>query len=360
MTAFDDLSLLRAFICIVECGSISAGARRLKIPQPTLSRYLRTLEEQCGAALLRRDTHHMRLTQQGERLLADAQTMLDHAENADQRLREDQTTLSGHLRLFATIDLGQWMVTRLVSTFLQINPKVTADLALSSRPLHMIQEGCDVGILPGKITYESVVARPAGEITLYLAASPSLLKTHPAVKKPDDLKSWPWIGLSGFQFWSAKEIKLIARNGTEQTLPISPVLISEGVTSIREAVRSGLGVSVLPDWLIREDLHSGQLVRVLPQWNAKALPVHVVYAGHRLLPTRVRAFIDFALDYLTKELGGRSAMLPGRFAQRSAPIRLSAQRHRPKVVATRTRKGNSVQNSPEKTDAATERRGYSA
>jgi DNA-binding transcriptional LysR family regulator len=57
MTAFDDLSLLRAFVCIVECGSISAGARRLKIPQPTLSCYLRVLEERCGEALLRRDTH---------------------------------------------------------------------------------------------------------------------------------------------------------------------------------------------------------------------------------------------------------------------------------------------------------------
>ena len=59
MTAFDDLSLLRAFVCIVECGSISAGARRLKTPQPTLSCHMRLLEEHCGAALLRRDTHRM-------------------------------------------------------------------------------------------------------------------------------------------------------------------------------------------------------------------------------------------------------------------------------------------------------------
>lgn len=81
------------------------------------------------------------------------------------------------------------------------------------------------------------------------------------------------------------------------------MLISEGVTSIREAVRAGVGLAVLPDWLIREDLLSGRLVRVLPQWNAKDLPVHVVYAGHRLLPARVRAFIDFAGSYMTKELG---------------------------------------------------------
>src|SRR5262245_9594699 len=150
MTAFDDLSLLRAFVGIVECGSISGGARRLKISQPTLSRYLRILEEQCGAALLRRDTHGMSLTQTGQRLLADARMLLAQADEADHRLREDQTTLSGHLRLFATIDWGQSAVTRLVSSFLQNHPKVTASLALTNRPLHMIKEGCDVGIVPGK------------------------------------------------------------------------------------------------------------------------------------------------------------------------------------------------------------------
>ena len=303
MSAFDDLSLLRSFVCIVECGSISAAARRLKNPQPTLSRHLRLLEESCGAALLRRDTHRMSLTEAGQRLLTDAQSMLAHAEEANQRLREGQTTLSGHLRVFATIDLGQSIVTRLISRFLQANPKVTAELGLSSRPLRMIQEGCDVAILPGKITDETVIARPAGKITLELAASPSLVKERPPVRVPADLKSWPWVTIGGHQFWNAKELTLSSRGRAEQTLPLSPVLISEGVTSIREAVRAGLGVSVIPEFLIREDVRCGRLVRLLPQWNPPDLPVHVVYAGARLLPARVRSFIDFAVAYTMKELG---------------------------------------------------------
>jgi len=302
MTAFENLTLLRAFVCIVECGSISAGARRLRISQPTLSRQLRTLEELCGTALLRRDTHQMSLTETGHRLLADAQAMVAHAEEADRRLREDHTTLSGHLRLFATMDWGQAAVTRMLSRFLQDHPKVTASLALTNRPLHMIQEGCDVGILPGKITDESVVSRPAGLIRLHLAASPTLVKSRPAVKALQDLQSWPWIGLSGYQFWSAKEVSLISRKGEEQTLRIAPVLVSEGVTSIREAARAGLGVAVLPDWLVEEDLQAGRLVRVLPQWKTKDLPLHIVYAGQRLLPVRVSTFIDFAVRYMTEEL----------------------------------------------------------
>lgn len=310
MKAFEDLTLLSAFLCIVECGSISAGARRLRISQPTLSRQLRTLEQQCGAALLRRDTHRMSVTETGRRLLADAKAILAHAEEADRRLHEDYTTLSGHLRLFATVDLGQWIVTPLVSQFLQKNSKVTATLALNNRPLQMIQEGCDVGILPGKITDESVIARPAGMITLHLVASPALVKRRPPVKALADLKSWPWVSPAGSQFWNAREITLFGRDGGEQSLRIAPVLISEGITSIREALRDGLGVSLLPDWLIKDDLTNGELVQVLPKWKAKDLPIHVVYAGQRVLPTRVSAFIDFAVRHLSlvrkvdKRVGG--------------------------------------------------------
>lgn len=299
MRAFEDLSLLRAFVCIVECGSISAGARRLRISQPTLSRQLRTLEELCGTALLRRDTHRMSVTETGQRLLANARAMLALGEEADRRLHEDYTTLSGHLRLFATVDLGQWVVTPLVSQFLQANPKVTATLAMNNRPLQMIQEGCDVGILPGKITDESVIARPAGTILLHLTAASALVKSRPPVKTLADLKTWPWISVAGSQFWSSKEITVFGRDGAEQTLHISPVLICEGVTSVREAVRAGLGVALLPDWLTKDGLASGELMQVLPKWKAKDLPIHVVYAGQRVLPTRVSAFIDFAVRFLS-------------------------------------------------------------
>lgn len=302
MTPFDDLSLLRAFVRIVESGSISAGARTLKIPQPTLSRYLRMLEERCGAALLRRDTHRMSLTEAGHRLLADAQAMLALADEASQRLHEDQAVLKGHLRLFATIDFGQFTVTRLIARFLQANPGVTAELGYTNRPLHMIQEGYDAGVIVGEITDESVVARPAGRVVRYLVAPPTLVKKHSAAREPADLRSWPWLALSGAQFGGSEKVVLSAPKRGQQTLRISPVLISEGVTSLREAARAGLGVSVMADWLAREDLVSGRLVRVLPQWNAPDLPVNVVYPGQRKLPARVRAFVDFAVGYMTTEM----------------------------------------------------------
>ncbi|HEY0945284.1 MAG TPA: LysR family transcriptional regulator [Opitutaceae bacterium] len=303
MTPFDDLSLLRAFVRIVESGSISAGARTLRIPQPTLSRNLRLLEERCGAALLRRDTHRMSLTEAGHRLLTDAQAMLALADEAAQRLHEDQTVLKGHLRLFATIDGGQFTVTRVIARFLQANPGVTAELGYTNRPLHMIQEGYDAGVIVGGITDESVVARPAGRVLRYLVAAPGLVEKHPPAHEPTHLKAWPWLALAGAQFGGSEKVLLAAtKRGPQQTLRIAPVFVSEGVTSLREAARAGLGISVMADWLAREDLLSGRLVRVLPQWHATDLPVNVVYPRQRTLPARVRAFVDFAVASLPAEM----------------------------------------------------------
>ena len=302
MTPLEDLSLLRAFVCIVESGSISAAARRLKVPQPSLSRRLRMLEDNCGVVLLRRDTHRMSLTEAGHRLLEDAQTMLLLADEAAQRLHEDQAVLRGHLRLFATIDSGQFATTRLIARFLQANPGVTAELGYTNRPLQMIQEGYDAGVIAGSITDESVIARPAFKVVRYLVAAPGLIEKHPAVKELGNLKSWPWIALAGAQFGGSEKVTLSAPKRAEQTLPIAPVLISEGVTSLREAALAGVGVGVLPDWLAREDLVAGRLVRVLPQWNAREFSINVIYPAQRKLPARVRAFVEFAVTYLTTEM----------------------------------------------------------
>jgi DNA-binding transcriptional LysR family regulator len=260
MRAFDDLELLRLFVAIVESGSISAAARRVSMTQPTLSRNLRTLEDRCGCDLLHRDTHRMQLSLAGHQMLADAKSILAMAEESAQRLRTDRTSLSGHLRLFATIDFGQHVVTRLIGSFCQANPAVTAELFYSNRPVHMIEEGCDSGIIAGEIRDESLIARSLGQIRRYPVASPEFLRRFPRPERPKDIKEWPWITLSGLQFDSGKNVTLLGKNEATQTFPIRPVLQTEGVTSIREAARMGLGIGVLPEWLIGDDIVAGRLV----------------------------------------------------------------------------------------------------
>lgn len=294
---FTDFGLLKGFVTIAESGSISAAARKLRVTQSWLSRQLRFLEDQCGTALLRRDTHQMSLTDTGHRFLADAKIILDMTEEAEQRLRHDQTALQGNIKIFATIDFGQSVVSRLITSFIQANPAVTIDLAYSNRPLHMIEEGCDAGIIAGNLTDDSVIARSLGKIKRYPVAAPSFLENRKTPKKPADIRDWPWLALANTQFGGPKKVELYLGQ-SEERFEIEPVMVSEGVTSMREATRMGLGIAVLPEWLIEEDIVSGRLARVLPKWQARELPAHLVYPVQRRLPLRVRSFVDFAANYM--------------------------------------------------------------
>ena len=103
MGVYDDLGILRAFVCIVESGSISAAARKLHVTQPTLSRQLQSLEAACGTSLLRRDTHRMHLTDAGHRFAEDARGLLSLAEESELRLHHNQSELRGNIRVFSTI-----------------------------------------------------------------------------------------------------------------------------------------------------------------------------------------------------------------------------------------------------------------
>lgn len=302
MSTFDDLSQLRAFVAIVEAGSISATARLLHTTQPTLSRQLAAFEGRCGAELLRRDTHRMHLTDTGHRVLADARAILALAAESEQRLKNEQGAIEGKIRLFATIDFGQTIVSRLIASFIQAHPAVTIDLAYSNRPLHMLEEGCDAGVIAGAITDDSVVARSLGSIARHLVAAPAFLKDRKPPKKPQDLADWPWMVLPDKRFGGSPDVALHGPGGESETLHVKPVMTSEGVTSLREAARMGLGVTILPAWLAEEDIVSGRLVRVLPKWRGDDVPAHVVYPAPRHLPARVRVFIEFATEYMAVQL----------------------------------------------------------
>jgi len=298
MTIFANLALLRSFVSIAESGSISAAARILGSTQPTLSRHLAQLEEACGTVLLRRDTHRMRLTAMGTKVLADARAMLDMAEECERRLRVDQTALMGHIRFFSTLDFGQSVVSRLLARFMLQNPAITVDLVYSNRPLRMMEEGCDAGVVAGTLTDDTVIARPLGAIRRYPVATPQFLATRKPAVHPNDIAAWPWLTLGTELFGGARNITLFSEAGEEQTLHVNPVLTAEGVAGLREAALQGLGVAPLPGWLVAEDIATGRLERLLPGWRARELPAHVVYPAQRGLPLRVRALVDFMSEHV--------------------------------------------------------------
>lgn len=313
MTPYDDLQLLRVFVRIAESGSISAAARSMKVPQPTVSRHLRTLEDRAGTTLLLRDTHRTRLTDPGHRLLADGHALLELAEQAEQRLHEERSALRGHVRAFATVDFGQRGLARLLSHFLMAHSELTAELNYSNRPVQMIEAGFDVGVVAGEIADEHVVARRIGTIERCLVASGERWEELGQLKRPSDLSRHRWLSLSQRQFGGPHDEVVLMRDGRPaSTVRVKPVLLAEGVSALREAVLAGLGIAVLPFWLVRDDLAEGRMVRLLPPWAASPLPLSAIYVRQRTTPARVRAFIDFVAAHAQRELDGSAPSDPPR------------------------------------------------
>lgn len=297
MSVFDNLYQLRTFIIIVECGSLSAAARRLNTTQPTVSRHLSALEREVGTTLLQRDTHRMSLTLTGHQVLANAKSIIELVEESENRLRAEQKQLEGHIRLFSTIDFGQSVVSRMIASFIEAHPGITIDLSYSNRPIHMIEEGHDVGIIAGNITDDSIIAKRIGSIQRLIVCSPSFLQGK-QVDSPNDIESWPWVTLKGSQFDSTNNMTFYTKEGQKQSISVSSVLATEGVTGIREAIRMGLGIALLPTWLIQQDLVSERLISILPSWMPQSIPAHVIYPSQRMLPSRLRRLISYCSEYM--------------------------------------------------------------
>ncbi len=305
MTGLNDLRLLRAFVYVAESGSISAAARVLDLTQPTLSRRIQTLERSVHASLIHRDTHSMSLTEAGRVLLPEARTLLAMAERVEQKLVADRHGLQGHLRIVSIVDVGQWIVARTLAHFQDLHPEVTAELHLLNRPTKFVEEGFDCGFLVGEPTDQNLVVRPLAKLPRVLAAAPSLLERHGLPEKPEDLADLPWLGVLQPHF-EARSRLLLCSAEEEKEIAVTPTLLLDTVTALRQAALAGAGFTMLPVWMVGEDLAAGALRILLPDWNLTDISLCVGYASGRHTTGRLRTFLDFAQGEIPRLLAEKA------------------------------------------------------
>lgn len=301
MTNLNDLQQIREFVQIAASGSISAAAKVLGMAQPTLSRHLSALEAQIGSPLLRRDTHTMSLTEAGRILLTDAQELLTLADRMGRRLRSDRGTLRGHLRIVSVVDVGQWIVSRVLSRFQRLHPHITTELHLINRPTKFVKEGFDCGILVGAPTDRRVTARKVAQLHRRLVAAPSVLRDHPAPQTPDDLQRLPWLGILQPHFYSRDRVDL-TRDGQTTKLKLAPVMLLDTVTALREAAIEGAGFTMLPEWMAGRDIAAGRLVQLLPEWPLDPLDLQIAHSSYEHLPQRVTSLLRYIEEEIPLEI----------------------------------------------------------
>jgi DNA-binding transcriptional LysR family regulator len=286
----DQLNCMRVFVRVARTGSFSAAAKEEGTTQGTISKQVAALEKLLGSRLLLRNQRDVGLTDVGRRYYDRCLSILREVDEAATIARSDSASPTGLLRVSMSPVLSRLVVAPILPGFLLAYPDVKIILKLTERHCDIIAEGIDVAIRARNLEDSALVARPLSSNPLSLAAAPCYLKKHGKPKHPNDLQDHNCLIFSRFRHphrWR------FARGKEEVTVPVEGNLrCDQGDTLIDLAV-SGLGIALMPPWLMRDHLKAGRLQTILPGWKPPSLPLNVVYAKSPYLPVRTSCFTEF-------------------------------------------------------------------
>jgi DNA-binding transcriptional LysR family regulator len=288
--AADRFELMETFVRIVDAGSLSAAAAQMGTTQPTVSRRLQALERSLGVRLLRRSTHSMTLTEDGQRCLERARELLAnwHAFEADLRGAGDEP--EGTLRVVVPHAFGQQQLVAPLADYLARYPRVNVEWLLHDRRPDFILEGIDCAIQVGAVDDQGAVATKLGEVPRIVVAAPGLVAHLPVPQTPAHLAQLPWMAMRPY-YRTEVTLSPIA-GGNDVRFPITPRMSTDSLFALRTAAVAGVGAGIASAWVVADDLAQGRLVHIAPQWRAPPLPVWLVYPQARFYPARLRRFLD--------------------------------------------------------------------
>lgn len=302
MTDFFDLESMYLFTKVLEAGSFSTVASKTRMPKATLSRKIKELEDQIGAQLLIRTTRQVRPTDIGREFLQRANTILAAVEDSRVLVNKSSKEPQGLLRITAGVEFGLSVLSPIILRFQEAHPKIDVEVDLSGRFVDLAYEGFDVGIRIGPLEDSSLNCRKIGSFTYGLFASPQFIKSYPPIRNITDLETLPKLAFS--RAGQRHEWKLIKGEKFEK-LKIEPKLVSNNYWVIEKAAISGAGIAFMPRFLVQESLKAGLLRPVLHDWHSIEIPIYLVFPNQRFISTKLRAFIDFVAQGVSKSFQKR-------------------------------------------------------
>jgi len=300
------LESLRVFRSVVEAKSFTRAADMLGVTAPVVSRAIAGLEQRLGSRLFHRTTRQVSLTEAGEHFYEGCSRILDDLEELEAQASRQTREASGVLRLVAHTTSTVNRLVPLISTFKRKHPKVSLDVTLTERPVDLVADGYDLGVVvPFMLNSDTTVTRLLERIPLCIAATPQYLQTHSRPRHPSELAEHTFVVMSP----SLRKPFLTFRVGQEDlTIPMSHDIASNNPVFNREMVLQGFGIGVVPVALAQKELASGQLVSLLGEFDIVdgAIEIRLAYSTRTLLPAKVRAFIEHATAFF-EEVSGTPA-----------------------------------------------------
>ena len=296
---FDDILLgsIELFCLAGEAGSFTAAANAAGVTPAAVSRSISRLEKRLGVRLFVRSTRSIRLTEGGREYFEHCRMALSQLAEAERRVTGEQVQPSGTIRISAPTTYGHHRLLPMLPAFRERYPLIKVEAHLSNRNIDLREENFDVAIRFRAQPDSTMVARHLEDAQLVVIASPAYLRRAGRPRTLTDLAQHECI-----QFTlpsSGRQIPwLFQEDGHEKELLLSGYYnCAEDVLAGVTLARAGAGLFQTYRFVAERDLAEGLLVEVLPAFAGRSRPVSLIYPHGRLLPSRVRAFVDFMLEH---------------------------------------------------------------
>jgi DNA-binding transcriptional LysR family regulator len=288
-----DLNGLALFHELANSASLRQAATRLGVPQATVSRKLRELEQDLGAVLFKRGPRRLSLTEAGQTLLEHSEHIITEVSEACNAVAEIQSEPRGTIRVSLPFGFGTDLASSAIAKFAIAYPHVELNIMATHRPVDVTTEPIDVALNVGPVLNESLPAVKLSELHRGVYASTRYCERQGVPTKPADLARFECITLE-----SQRASGLWSFGTGKRRSPVHSRIQVTDVATAFQMVCADLGFAILPNILCIEALRTGKVQRVLQGWSIPPLPVTATYLDRRNLPLRIRAFLDFIRDEL--------------------------------------------------------------
>lgn len=295
----DRLESMSILVAASEAGSLSAAARRLGIPLTNVSRKVSELEAYLKTGLVNRSSRRLTLTDAGRSYVADCKRILELVGEAERAATGEYGAPKGDLVITAPIVFGRFHVLPVVTEFLKAYPDIDVRLVFADRIVNLFEEQIDLAVRIGDLPDSSLIATRIGAIRQVVCGSPGYFAARGTPKTPDELGGHDCITFEGFI--SPSEWTFAFGKDTKSVPVHSRLIVNTAEAAIRAAA-AGVGITRVLSYQVAQEIRANQLVLILKDFEPAPWPVSLVYTGQRLLPLKVRVFLDYAVPRLKATL----------------------------------------------------------
>ncbi|HJQ64509.1 MAG TPA: LysR family transcriptional regulator [Burkholderiales bacterium] len=292
----EDLERMAVFARVVETRSFSGAARDLGLSKSLVSKRVTQLEHSVGARLLNRTTRNMSLTEAGAMFYEHCARIVSELEEAKLAVGRLHSEPRGVLKITASVAFGTLHIAPMLAEFLPLYPKLKIDMAITDRFVDLAEEGYDVAVRIAKEPAPNLVARRLAAVNRQICATPEYFKRHGVPKTPTDLERHNCLT---YTYFNPQDPWRLRGPEGDISVPASGDLRVNDDEALSQAVLGGLGIALLPTFIIGKELQNGKLQAVLSDYVPLEQHIYAVYLPNRQLSAKVRAFID----YIVKRIG---------------------------------------------------------